>query len=378
MSSQNLPDPILVTKAPDLQKLIQKLSSQPLVAVDTEANSLYAYQEQVCLIQFSIPGFDYLVDPLAINDLSPLSSIFANPEIEKIFHAAEYDLIMLKQDFRFDFAAIFDTMLAARILGWKSVGLSSILKSQFGVGVDKKYQRANWGHRPLPPEMQTYAQLDTHYLIPLRKRLKSELKEKGRWDLALEDFCRVSKVNSNHHKSANDCWRINGSRDLYPKQVAVLQELCHFRDELAKASNRPLFKVISDTALINISIANPKTLTELEQVSGISHKQVNWFGKGMIDAIQSGQKKDPPPFPQKSRLSDQHITRIEILRRWRKVTARKLRVESDVILPKDVLYALADENPKTKVEFDRLMKSIPWRLAQFGDEIFDLLRAVNP
>jgi ribonuclease D len=377
MSSQNIPDPTLVTKTSELQKLIQKLSRQPLVAVDTEANSLYAYQERVCLIQFSIPNLDYLVDPLSLDDLSPLSSIFANPEIEKIFHAAEYDLIMLKQDFSFDFAGIFDTMLAARILGWKSVGLSSILKSQFGVVVDKKYQRANWGLRPLPAAMQTYAQFDTHYLIPLRKRLKSELKEKGRWDLALEDFRRVSKVNSNHHKSAHDCWRINGSRDLHPQQIAVLQELCHFRDQVAKASDRPLFKVISDTALIKISVANPRTIQELEQVSGISRKQVNWFGRGLIEAVQTGQKRNPPPFPQKPRLSDQHINRIEVLRRWRKVTARKLRVESDVILPKDVLYVLAEKNPKTKAEFGQLMLSVPWRLAQFGDEIFELLRATN-
>ena len=375
MSSQNLPGPILVTRPSELQKLIQKLSGQPLLAVDTEANSLYAYQERVCLIQFSIPNFDYLVDPLSLNDLSPLASIFANPNIEKIFHAAEYDLIMLKQDFRFDFAGIFDTMLAARILGWKSVGLSSILKMQFGVVVDKKYQRANWGHRPLPPEMQTYAQLDTHYLIPLRKQLKALLKEKGRWDLAQEDFSRVSKVNPNNHKSNHDCWRINGSRDLHLNQIAVLQELCHFRDQLAKASDRPLFKVISDSALINVAVANPTTLRELEQVSGISQKQVNWFGKGLLDAVQIGQKRNPPPFPQKPRLSDQHITRIEVLRRWRKITARKLKVESDVILPKDVLYNLAEKNPKTRAEFNQLMKSVPWRLVHFGDEIFELLRA---
>ena len=160
----------------------------PVVAVDTESNSLYAYQERVCLIQFSIPNQDYLVDPLALEDLSALAPLFNSSKIEKIFHAAEYDIIMLDQDFGFDFENLFDTMVAARILGWKAVGLGSILKDQFGIEVEKKYQRANWGKRPLSKDMLVYAQLDTHYLISLRERIKSDLENIGRWPLAKEDF----------------------------------------------------------------------------------------------------------------------------------------------------------------------------------------------
>lgn len=378
MPNHKLPEPILVKKSADLERLTQKLSKQPLIAVDTEANSLYAYQERVCLIQFSIPGFDYLLDPLSVQDLSPLSPIFKNPKIEKIFHAAEYDLILLKHDFGFYFNGIFDTMLAARILGWKSLGLSSILKTQFDVDVNKKYQRANWGRRPLPREMLTYAQLDTHYLIPIRNQLKSELRAKGRWELASEDFLRITRVNpTDHQRKNNTCWRIHGVRDLIPKQISVLQELCKFRDKFAKSLDRPLFKVINDKTLLNIAVTCPKSLDELEQVTGVSKKQVNWFGDEILRAIKDGKKKAPPKLPQKPRLSDRHLARIDALRGWRKLTARKMRVESDVILPKDLLNELAEKNPKTQKEFNRIMKSIPWRLDRFGQEIFDLLKTSN-
>ncbi|MGD2158908.1 MAG: ribonuclease D, partial [Anaerolineales bacterium] len=240
MASKNLDDPTLITKRDELKRLAAKLSEQPIIAVDTESNSLYAYQEKVCLIQFSIPGEDYLVDPLALRELSALGSVFSSAAIEKVFHAAEYDLIVLQRDFGFSFVNLFDTMLAARILGWRAVGLSSILKNEFGVHVNKHFQRANWGQRPLPAKMLNYARLDTHYLIPLRQRQYEELKANNLWPLAEEDFQRATHVNTpapNNDRAS--CWRINGAGDLPTKQLAILQELCRYRDRVAKSLNRP-------------------------------------------------------------------------------------------------------------------------------------------
>ena len=152
--------------------------------MNTESNSLHAYRERVCLIQFSTPATDYLLDPLALPDLSPLTPIFANPKIEKVFHAIEYDIICLKRDFGFEVANIFDTMQATRILGEKQVGLDAILAAKLGIVINKKYQKADWADRPLSPEMLNYARLDTHYLLPLRDILHAELAATGRWDLA--------------------------------------------------------------------------------------------------------------------------------------------------------------------------------------------------
>src|SRR5512139_501768 len=172
----------LVETHSHLQRMVDALSQTPIIAVDTESNSLHAYREQVCLVQFSTPTTDYLVDPLALQDLSPLAPLFADPGIEKIFHAAEYDLLCLSRDFGFKFANLFDTMLAARILGRNMVGLGSLLESEFGILLDKRHQRADWGKRPLPEDQLSYARLDTHFLIPLRNHMRQELQDRQWWE----------------------------------------------------------------------------------------------------------------------------------------------------------------------------------------------------
>ncbi len=375
MPFNDLPKPKFIATAPQLKNLVATLSPQPCVAVDTEANSLYAYQERVCLIQFSIPGSDYLVDPLAIDDLSPLAHIFENSKIEKIFHAVEYDLIILQRDFGFQFCELFDTMVAARILGWKAVGLRSILKDQFGVTVNKKYQRADWGKRPIPREMLTYAQLDTHFLIELRDRLKKELQKENRWELAREDFERSCQVNIKPENKPVDCWRINGVRDLKGQQIAILHELCQARDRLAQALDRPLFKVINDKALVHIAEKAPQSINQLEQVPGVTSKQARWIGRDLLTAIERGRNTPPPKRPRTKRPSDAYLIRVENLRQWRKNTAINMGVESDVVLPKDILYDLAEKGPRNPAEFEAIMRPIPWRLRNFGDELYNLIQS---
>jgi len=374
MRFDELPDPIFIARPHALARLVEELSCEPIIAVDTEANGLYAYREQVCLIQFSTPKADYLVDSLALDDLSPLASVFENPNIEKVFHASEYDLIILHQDFGFSVSRLFDTMIAARILGWNAVGLGSILDDRFGIHVNKKYQRADWGQRPIPKEMMTYAQIDTHFLIPLRDQMKTELKNSRRWSLAIEDFRRCTKVNSLNHRNSNDgCFRIKGAHDLRPRQAAVLNELCIFRDGKARSLNRPLFKVISDRALLQVAKAAPKSIKELEQIKELSKRQANWLGDGILASVKRGLVAKPLERVRKPRPSYQYLDRVELLRNWRIRKAQGLGVKSDVILPKDLLYDLAERNPGTKSELTPIMESVPWRFGEFGDEILTLL-----
>ena len=180
MTIETFPPPVWVEDTKALKQMVEELSTQPRIAVDTESNSLHAYRERVCLIQFTGDKKDYLVDPLAIDDLSLLAPLFANPKIEKIFHAAEYDLICLSRDFGFEFANLFDTMQAARILGYKYVGLDNILSEKFGIKVDKRHQKANWGARPLSSAQLEYARRDTHYLGDLRDLLEKELRDNNK------------------------------------------------------------------------------------------------------------------------------------------------------------------------------------------------------
>jgi len=374
--------PALITDPEALQDLAGKLSQETLLAVDTESNSLYAYQEQVCLIQFSTAEVDYLVDPLSLDDLSPLAQIFSNSDIEKIFHAAEYDLICLKRDFDFKVINLFDTMVAASVLGKAEVGLGSILNNEFGVQMDKRYQRANWGQRPLPDHLLDYARLDTRYLIPLRNRLKAELEEYGRWAMAAEDFQRLSILNggnlenSRHHarNTGEPCWRISGANDLTPQQAAVLLELCKYRDRVAKSMNRPLFKVISDSTLHAIASACPISLNELKRLPGMSRGQVYRHGSALLQAVQRGLQAPPLTPPRSPRPDEKFLCRVENLRQWRMRTARSLGVKSDVILARDLLYAIAEHNPRKMDELAEILINAPCRLKNYGE---DILQAIH-
>lgn len=372
--TEPLPDPIFISRPAALERLARQLAQEPILAVDTESNSLYAYQEQVCLVQFSTRTRDYLVDPLALVDLEPLAPIFASPRIEKVFHAAEYDLICLKRDFGFEFKNLFDTMLAARILGRAEIGLGSMLESEFNIAVDKRFQRANWGERPLPRELMAYARLDTHFLIPLRNRMRAELHEKGLWGLATEDFARVCRVNgrTNDHRPG-DCWRIRGALDLTPQQAGVLQELCRYRDQAARVANRPLFKVMSDQTLFNLAQSCPSNLHELGQVRGMTPRQVNRHGRGVLAAVERGLQNGPVYPPRPARPDERFLERVDRLRNWRKTTAQKMGVNSDVVLPRELLYGLAEHNPARPEDLAEFLSETPWRLEHFGEQILKIL-----
>jgi len=377
MSNAKLPNPILVNHPGALHHMAEALLHETIVAVDTESNSLYAYQEQVCLIQFSTAMQDFLVDPLSLDNLTPLGAVFGERGIEKVFHAAEYDLICLKRDFGFEFANLFDTMAAARILGREAVGLGAILDAEFGVQVDKRYQRANWGQRPLPAYLLSYAQVDTRYLIPLRQRLYTELVENELWPLAAEDFTRMINADGRTADSrGEEVWRISGSFDLSPRQAAVLKELCRYRDEAARLSNRPLFKVIGDKTLAAIAAQCPSSLEELAQIDGMTEGQVRRHGNALLAAIERGRSTPPLSPPRNRRPDEQYLERLEALRTWRKNTGKRMGVNSDVVLPRDLLYAIAARNPSGYSDLEAVLCETPWRCEHFGGEILDVVR--NP
>lgn len=378
MSYPALPDPIFISRAPALHRLADNLLQETIIAVDTESNSLYAYREQVCLIQFSTPQQDFLVDPLGLDDLSPLAPVFSHPKIQKVFHAAEYDLICLRRDFNFDFANLFDTMLAARILGQDAIGLGNLLEKEFDVVVDKRYQRANWGQRPLPPHLLSYAQLDTHYLIPLRHRMYAELKSRGLDSLAAEDFNRLTNLDGRMPENKpDDCWRISGAGDLHPKKAAVLRELCRYRDQVAQALNRPLFKVIGDKTLLEIADQCPQTFADLSTIPGMTPGQISRHGRGILAAVERGLQAEPIYPPRNRRPDEDYLERLEALRNWRKATARQLGVNSDVVLPREFLYAIAESNPQREQELFNLLSEVPWRYQHFGCQILDALRQLD-
>ncbi len=369
MSADLLSLPVLVDTPQRFTALLKDLGRQPRIAVDTESNSLHAYRERVCLIQFSTPETDYVVDPLAL-DVSPLGPIFARPSVEKVFHAAEYDLICLRRDFSFSFANLFDTMQAGRILGRRQAGLDRLLEEKFGVKMNKRFQKADWAVRPLSRDLLLYARLDTHYLLPLRDMLKAELQARGLWQLAQEDFELARYPNGNKAKPELPAWmRYSTRRELTPRDLTVLDSLLSWRDSVAAGLDRPPFKVLDDDRLIEIATTRPSTPEELAAV-GLTPRHLYHWGPAILEAVASGAKKPLVKRTKLPRPNDAYLKRLDMLKDWRKKAAAKMDVESDVVLPRSFLLALAEQGPQ---EARRILNASPWRLEHFGDQILKVL-----
>ncbi|MCD6355910.1 MAG: HRDC domain-containing protein [Anaerolineaceae bacterium] len=355
-----------------LERVIPALVREPYLAVDTESNSLFAYREQVCLIQFSTTKEDYLIDTYVGLDLSNLAPVFSNSGVQKIFHAAEYDIVCLKRDYGFVFNNIFDTMQAARILGFKKLGLSDLLEGQFHVEPVKSFQKANWGKRPLSADMMQYARLDTHFLIPLRARLHEQLKKKKLMALAQEDFGHLCRV-ENNHRNAPLYTHISGYYKLSPRKLAILDALCAYRDKLAAQADRPHFKIIGSRVLLALAEAGPLTLDALTEIKDLSPRLIKRYGKGLITAIQKGQSAPPIHLKKGKRPPQEYINRVEALKLWRKNKGKKVGVQSDIILPKGVLERIAGAEVKDIEELQKVMQEVPWRFNHFGGEILNVI-----
>ena len=371
--SDVLPPPVWVNTTEKLGKMVHDLASQSRVAVDTESNSLHAFREQVCLLQFSSATMDYLVDPLEVNDLSLLAPVFSNPSIEKIFHAAEYDLICLRRDFNFTFASLFDTMHAARVLGYPAVGLDKLLGDKFGVKMDKRHQKADWAARPLTQDQIHYARLDTHYLFALRDVLEGELREKGRLSFAKEDFDRACRLEDTKPRSNGSSWeRFAGRKDLNQRELTIVASLCKWRDHEAERLDRPPYKVMMDDVLIALAKNPPEARVDLS-AAGLSEKQIRLWGDMILSAIRHGSEAPLVEKKQPDRKDDAVLRRLEKLKVWRKKLGLTMQVESDIILPKPYLALLSENPPRNMAELQVLMKDSPARFETFGGQILKTL-----
>jgi len=376
--SHELRPPVFIDQQSDFDALINKLTSEPILAVDTEANSLFAYQEQVCLIQLSSASADYIIDPLSIKDLTSLGELFNDPAVEKVFHASEYDILILNEDYKFEFQNLFDTMLAAQILGREKLGLDALLGEFIGLKVNKKFQRSNWGRRPIPQDMLHYAQMDTHYLIQIRHILAKELENKDLNSIAAEDFARACQVHLIHKEDKRaPCWRINGAKKLSPQKAAVLSSLCQYREDVARKINKPVFKVIGAGILLELAEQTPATKDQLLNLDLPGKRNLERHIAGLLKAIQDGLSAKPLYPPKKERWDDSYLAREHALRDWRKNTARKRNVNSAVVLPRELLYKVISENPQTMADLEIVLNDVPWRLERFGKEILSVIRKAN-
>ncbi|MCC6614024.1 MAG: HRDC domain-containing protein [Anaerolineae bacterium] len=380
MALNGLPPAAYIDDDHRLQSLVPLLAREPLLAIDTESNSLHAYRERVCLIQISTREADFIVDPLTIGDLSPLGPIFADPKIEKVFHAAEYDLMCLKRDFNFSISNLFDTMVAARVSSYRAVGLGALLTEFLGIHVDKSHQRDDWGQRPLAASSLRYAQMDTHYLPVLRDYLKARLEEMDRTPEAYELFDELCGVRTaNNHFNPEGYWRLALPNNLTMRQAAILRELYLWRDGLAERRDVPPFKVLSDKTLIALARHAPETTKDLSSIHGMSDGNIRRFGRDVLRLIVDGNEAPLPEPPEPEPAADPRIVELyTVLREWRRDRANEREVESDVIVSRDALWAMAEHMPQTYDELRDLSVLGPWRLKTYGDELVEIIQRHAP
>ncbi|ABK16114.1 ribonuclease D [Syntrophobacter fumaroxidans] len=264
-------NPVVVIEKPsELDALVRQLSTARHLAVDTESNSFYAYFDRVCLIQISSPERDYIIDPLSLKDLSVLGRLFENPRIEKVLHAASNDVLGLRRDFQFRFNGLFDTAIACKLLGYKQLGLSKILETHFGVSLNKRWQRYDWGKRPLVPDQLDYARLDTHYLIALRHMLAADLQSRELWAEACEAFEKASEQQVPEKTfHPRGFLQINGARSLDAAGKSILKALYMFREKEARRRDRAPFRIMSNEALLRLADARPDSVDEISRIKGL-------------------------------------------------------------------------------------------------------------
>jgi ribonuclease D len=372
----------MIEKRRDLRRIAKDLHTGGIIGVDLEADSMFHYQEKVCLVQMASNERTFLIDPLALKDLSPLAPVFADPGIRKVFHGADYDIRSLYRDFGIEVRSLFDTQVAARFLGFMKTSLASLLKDVSGLVIEKKYQKKDWSQRPLPPEMCVYAARDACHLMELSKVFEERLRAKGLL-FCVEEECEVlSKVRPAPVEETPFFLRFKGSGNLDSRNLAVLEALLKLRDELARKQDRPPFKILGNIPIMEMAQKKPVSLRELKSVEGLSARRIESLGSPLLHRISQAlslPEEALPSYPYKSRSAyDPKVaSRIRLLREWRVQRSKSLNIDSALTLTNAQIRSLADTPPQKPGDLQRIGGLRNWQKRLFGNEICELLDTVG-
>jgi ribonuclease D len=365
---------IWIDRQETLDAALKRVAAESTVAVDTEADSLHSYFDKVCLIQISIPGEDMVIDPLKKIDLSAFGAILSDRTITKILHGADYDLRILNRDFGFSIANVIDTMICAQLLGFEAIGLAALLERYFGLSVDKTHQRADWAMRPLPPSMLEYAASDTRHLIALADKLRDELIAAGRWEWAQEEFARLEGIRfAEKEVNGEGFRRLKGISAFDRRSLAIARALYEWRDSLARAADRPPFKIFGNDIIIEVSKAKASTPEALGTIKALVPAHRRRYEREILRRVKEALALPDEALPEKGEpkqwLRDKALeNRIAKLKDIRDKKAKELKIDPGVLAPRHVLSAIATSRSLNDVPSMR-----DWQKRVLGD---DLMRAL--
>lgn len=373
----------LIVTDSGLSQAVNQMSRETQVAVDIESNGFFRYRERVCLIQLATAQAAYIVDPLAVGDLRPLGELFNDRSVEMVFHDADYDLRSLDRDWGFRVNNLFDTQIAAAFAGSTQLGLQAVVREYAGVELDKsrKLQRSDWSLRPLSSEALKYAANDVLYLLKVRDTLRAKLKELSRLEWAEEEFTRLEGLRHTASDRASAFLAIKGSSDLDGRALAVLRSVHEFREREARRLDRPPFKVLPNSALIQLSTRPESDLSSVKGLGRYGHPPSD---RGLRAAIREGVRSPPltrqrhKPTWERPDVDERRRTdaRLRILKNWRGGLSGELQMEPALLWPTASLTRLARHPADMDSELDS-PEVRDWQKVEFGEDLRGVLATLH-
>lgn len=384
---------VMIVDVPGLEELAKHLATLPAFGMDTESDSSYAYQEKVCLIQISDLERDYVIDPLLVKDLSALDAVLSDPDVVKVVHGGDYDVVSLHRDFGFRFRGLFDTLLAAQLLGTERIGLADLIGRYFGIDIDKAFQRHNWALRPLLDEHLEYARGDTHYLLALREILLRELRRAGRVRHHREECRFLERRRWTGRGGDPFAWLdLKGANDLDETGLKCLHALWRYREDEARKMDRPVYKVIPDDVLVELATVRPRTERELDGVVNPKSAMRRRHGRAFLAKIGEGlantaplpkrpeKKETRTKLPWRVRLRGRAADRVFAdLKAWRnEVVHRDPTLSSFSVASNGTLRSIAQMRPRSIEELKLVPDVRKWQVRDFGEELLARLERIDP
>src|SRR5687767_9963450 len=370
-SDPGAPLPYLDTPAA-VEDFMRSIAHAGILALDTEGASFHRFVDRIYLLQLSTTERSAIIAPLGMDAPPGLGTLLEDPSVEVIFHDADYDLRLLHQDYGWHVRNIFDTRIAAQLLGLRAFGLAALLERYFDVKLEKKHQRADWSMRPLTQDMLDYAAQDTRYLIELRHRMRAELEKAGRWAWAEEEFQRLEGTRWSADEEVAAFLRMKGARDLSRRELAVLRELVPWRESVAKALDRATFRVMSNEVLLEVARVTDASRETLGAIRGMPRSLLERRGDEIIDAVRRGHAvpdSELPRFPRAPRFDrdpnfDDNVARLRVAR---DAAAARLDLDPGVLCSRDRLETIARMQPKSVDRLSEIRELRRWQIAELGE-----------
>jgi ribonuclease D len=363
---------VYLDTAEAVEKFTTEIAGAREIALDTEGASFHRFVDRIYLLQLSTRAVHAVIDPLPIGTPAGLGALLEDPAVEVVFHDADYDLRLLQQDYGWKIRNIFDTRIAAQLLGYTAFGLAALLERFFDVKLDKKHQRADWSMRPLTVDMLDYAAQDTRFLLQLKDKMSAELERMGRMAWAKEEFALLEGTRWTDEEPGMSFLRLKGARDLSRRELAVLRELVPWRDSVAGTLDRATFRVLGNEQLLDIARTQPQTKEALSKVKGMPRAILEQRGTDLLDAVRRAlavPDAELPKFPRAARWDrdPEFDARVSALKSARDAAAKRLELDPGVLCSRDRMEAVARRNPATVEEVGEVTELRRWQVRELGE-----------